>query len=162
MDNRPAPPKHAEKLLLWFLKEELAEEVLGDLDEKFYTTLKNNNTRKAKRNYWFQVIYYMRPFAFRFFKSKLFNNNAKVKHNFKVSYRQLLRNKVYSVINIGGLAMGLTVAMLIGLWVQDELEFNKYHKNYENIYQLLRVNTDPDGLFIKAALDNPVDSLRRE
>ncbi len=138
--------------MLWFLKEELAEEVLGDLDEKFYTTLNKNNLSKAKRNYWFQVINYMRPFAFKFLRSKLFNNTAMVKHNFKVSYRQLLRNKVYSVINIGGLAMGLTVAMLIGLWVQDELSFNKYHKNYNNIYQLLRVNTDPDGIYVNTSL----------
>lgn len=60
-----------------------------------------------------------------------------IRHNFKVSYRQMLRNKAYSFINIGGLAMGMVVAMLIGLWVHDELTFNQYHKSYDNIVQVL-------------------------
>ena len=162
MNKRPSPPRSAEKLLLWFLKEELAEEVLGDLDEKYYATLSKHSINKAKRNYWFQVIHYMRPFAFKFFRSKLLNNNAMFKHNFKVSYRQLLSNKVYSVINIGGLAMGLTVAMLIGLWAQDELSFNKYHKNYDHLYQLLRVNSDPDGVFVNTSLTTAMGTYLKD
>ncbi len=61
-----------------------------------------------------------------------------IKHNFKVSLRQLMKNKVYSSINIGGLALGMTVAMLIGLWVTDELTYNKNHDNYNSIVQVLR------------------------
>ena len=48
---------------------------------------------------------------------------------FKIAWRNLVRNKVYSAINIGGLAVGMAVAMLIGLWLRDELSFNKYHQN---------------------------------
>jgi putative ABC transport system permease protein len=51
----------------------------------------------------------------------------------KIALRNLLRNKVYSFINIGGLAVGMAVAMLIGLWVWDELSFNKSHENYDRI-----------------------------
>jgi putative ABC transport system permease protein len=54
----------------------------------------------------------------------------------KIALRNLLRNKVYSFINIGGLAVGMAVAMLIGLWVWDELSFNKSHKNYDRIAQV--------------------------
>jgi putative ABC transport system permease protein len=54
----------------------------------------------------------------------------------KVALRNLLRNKVYSFINIGGLAVGMAVAMLIGFWVWDELSFNKSHKNYDRIAQV--------------------------
>lgn len=61
-----------------------------------------------------------------------------IRHNLKVIYRQMLRSKAYSLINIGGLAMGMVVAMLIGLWVYDELSFNQYHDNYDNIVQVLR------------------------
>lgn len=49
--------------------------------------------------------------------------------------RNLLKSKVYSLINIVGLAVGIAVAMLIGLWVWDELSYNKYHKNYDRIVQ---------------------------
>lgn len=64
---------------------------------------------------------------------------------FKIAWRNLLRNKVYSTINIGGLAVGMTVAMLIGLWVYDELSFDTYHKNYNRIAQVMQ-NQTVDGL----------------
>lgn len=138
------PPKWAERLLLSFLKEELVEEVLGDLDEKFYSLLETQSLRKAQMNYWYQVFNYMRPFAF-----KNFNSNpifyVMIKHNFIISFRTLLKNKLSSFINIGGLAIGMTVVMLVGLWMHDEISFNKYHDNYDQIVQVLRQDTD-DGI----------------
>jgi putative ABC transport system permease protein len=54
----------------------------------------------------------------------------------KIALRNLVKNKVYSFINIAGLAVGMAVAMLIGLWMIDELSANKHHKNYEILYQV--------------------------
>ncbi|MCF0061024.1 ABC transporter permease [Dyadobacter chenwenxiniae] len=51
----------------------------------------------------------------------------------KIALRNLLKSKGYSAINIGGLAIGMAVAMLAGLWIYDELSFNKNHKNYDHI-----------------------------
>ncbi|HEY9116475.1 MAG TPA: ABC transporter permease, partial [Roseivirga sp.] len=161
--NHIAPPRLAEKLLLWFLKDELAEEVLGDLDEKFYSTATKHSIKKARRNYWYQVFNYLRPFAFKYFRSKLFKNNSMIQHNFKVSCRQMLKNKGYSFINIFGLAMGMVVAMLIGLWVMDELNFNKYHKDYEQIAQVLRVEADGQGgIAVNSSLTTGMGTLLRE
>jgi predicted permease len=56
-----------------------------------------------------------------------------IRNYFKIAFRNLLKNKGYAAINIGGLAAGMAVAMLIGLWIYDELSFNKYHKNYDHI-----------------------------
>lgn len=58
------------------------------------------------------------------------------KNYFKTAWRNLIKTKGYSAINIGGLAVGMAVAMLIGLWVYDELSFNKYHQNYDRIAQV--------------------------
>ncbi|WAC09908.1 ABC transporter permease [Dyadobacter pollutisoli] len=58
-----------------------------------------------------------------------------IKNYFVIALRNLFKNKVYSFINIAGLAVGIAVAMLIGLWVWDELSFNKYHKNYDRLTQ---------------------------
>ena len=52
----PKPPKYANKLLRWFLKEELEEEVVGDLEEKFYQNVKDKSLFKAKANYWYQTL----------------------------------------------------------------------------------------------------------
>lgn len=59
-----------------------------------------------------------------------------IRNYFKIAFRNLVNNKVYSAINIGGLAVGMAVAILIGLWVYDELTYNKYHKNYDRIAQV--------------------------
>lgn len=61
-----------------------------------------------------------------------------LKNYFKVAWRNLVKSKGYSAINIGGLAVGMTVAIMIGLWVYDELSYNKYHKNYDSIAQVMQ------------------------
>ncbi|SFD80152.1 ABC-type antimicrobial peptide transport system, permease component [Chitinophaga sp. CF118] len=60
---------------------------------------------------------------------------------FKIAWRNLIKSKGYSLINIGGLAAGMSVAMLIGLWIWDELSFDKYNKNYNQIAQLMQNQT---------------------
>jgi putative ABC transport system permease protein len=64
-----------------------------------------------------------------------------IKNYFKTAWRNLLRNKVSSFINIGGLAIGMAVAILIGLWIYDELSFDKDFKHYDRIAQVLQNNT---------------------
>lgn len=55
----------------------------------------------------------------------------------KAAWRNLVKNKMYSFINILGLATGMAVVMLIGLWMHDELTANKHHKNYSSLYQVM-------------------------
>src|SRR6187402_1906456 len=61
-----------------------------------------------------------------------------IKNYFKIAWRNLIKSKGYSAINIGGLAVGMAVAMLIGLWVYDELSYDKYHDNYGRIAQVMQ------------------------
>ena len=63
----------------------------------------------------------------------------------KIAWRNLLRNKAYSAINIGGLAVGMAVAVLIAIWINDELSANRHHKNYETLYQV-KMNQTFDGV----------------
>ena len=63
-----------------------------------------------------------------------------IKNYFKIAFRNLLKNKGYSFINISGLATGMAVAILIGLWMWDELTYNKYHKNYDRLAQVWQHN----------------------
>jgi putative ABC transport system permease protein len=55
---------------------------------------------------------------------------------FKLAYRNIIRDKVYSIINITGLAIGLASSILILLWVQNELSYDKFHKNANQIYRV--------------------------
>ncbi len=60
---------------------------------------------------------------------------------FNIALRNLFKNKVSSFINIAGLAVGMAVAMLIGLWIWDELTFDTHHKNYDHIVQVMQHQT---------------------
>lgn len=64
-----------------------------------------------------------------------------IKNYLKIAWRQLIKNKGYSFINIGGLATGMAVAMLIGLWIYDELSFNKSYQNYDRIVKVMQHQT---------------------
>jgi hypothetical protein len=57
---------------------------------------------------------------------------------FKTAWRNLVKSKVSSFINISGLAIGMAVAILIGLWIWDELSFDSSNKNYDAIAQVAR------------------------
>lgn len=60
------------------------------------------------------------------------------KNYFKTAFRNLIKSKGYSAINIGGLAVGMAVAILIGLWIWSELTTNKNYKNYNRIVRVMQ------------------------
>jgi len=68
----------------------------------------------------------------------------------KIAWRNLKKNKGFTSIYILGLSIGLAVFMLDGLWIRDELSFNRYHKHYERIAQVMHngvSNGEPLTLF---------------
>jgi hypothetical protein len=150
------PPKFGRQLLLRFLRDDLAEEVQGDLDEKFYSILKNRSTFGARLNYWYQVLSYIRPFAIRKKKHFYINDHAMYQNYLKIGWRNMRRNAGCTFINVGGLAVGMAVAMLNGLWIWDELSFNKYHKNYDRIAQVAIRGAGKNGDWVGLTLTYPM------
>jgi putative ABC transport system permease protein len=60
-----------------------------------------------------------------------------LKNYIKIAWRNLFRNKGFSITNLLGLTIGMTCTMLILFWVKDELSYDKFHSNYKNIYQVI-------------------------
>jgi len=79
-----------------------------------------------------------------------------IKNYFTVAFRNLGKNKSSSFINIGGLAIGMAVAMLIGLWIHDELSFDKYHKNYDRIAQVMQHQTSNGIVYSDVSMPFPI------
>ncbi len=69
-------------------------------------------------------------------KISIRNNTAMFKNYFKTGWRNLVKNRFYSIINISGLTIGLAVGILILLWVKDEFSFDRFNKKEANIYKL--------------------------
>lgn len=64
-----------------------------------------------------------------------------LKNYFIIAWRNLVKNKVHSFINIAGLSVGMAVAVLISLWIYDELSFNKNFDNYNQLAQVMQNQT---------------------
>ena len=74
-----------------------------------------------------------------------------IKNYLKIAWRNLMKNKIFSFINIFGLMIGLTSFLLIALYVFDELTFDRFHKNAENIYRVIEFKTTSEGKETKTA-----------
>jgi putative ABC transport system permease protein len=108
--------------------------VEGDLVELFQERVSNAGPRIANIRFIIDVLLLFRPSMIQNLEGiNQLNNYGMIKSYFRIGWRNMLRNKGYSFINIGGLAVGLTVVILIGLWIYDELSFNRYHSNYNRI-----------------------------
>ena len=76
---------------------------------------------------------------------RTFNHTAMFRNYLTTTLRNLLRNKVYSTINIVGLSLGLACAMLIILYTKDELSYDRFHTNGSHIYRIVHTRIGPDG-----------------
>jgi len=85
-----------------------------------------------------------------------------IKNYFKIAWRNLLKNKVYSFINIFGLAIGMAVTIMITLWVIDELNFNKFFENHDQIAQVYQSQTSNGNIGTGPSLPRPLEFLLRK
>ncbi len=79
-----------------------------------------------------------------------------IRNYLKIAIRNLTRNIGYSIINIGGLAVGMSVAMFIGLWVYDELNYNRYHEQYSRVAQVMQQQTVNNHVHTQVAIPIPL------
>jgi len=70
-----------------------------------------------------------------------------IKNYFKIAWRNLIRNKGFSITNILGLTIGMTCTIFIFLWVKDEISFDKFHKEHDNIYQVMATRDFKNTIF---------------
>lgn len=140
------PPKLANQFLEWILKADLVEEVLGDLEEKFDTQINKKSPFKAKANYWYQTLNYLRPFAIRNNLITDLNPFFMWTHNLKLAFRNSIRDKSTFFINLIGLSTGLACTLLIALWVMDEWQVDKFHKKEGQLYTAMIHHGQSDGI----------------
>ena len=67
------------------------------------------------------------------------------KNYLKIAYRNILKQKTYSIINIFGLALGLTACILVGVYIYQDFSYDNYHVNRDRLYRLTTHTTDPAG-----------------
>jgi putative ABC transport system permease protein len=131
------PPRFSEWILYHLLEKEEREFISGDLREIYGQVRDSSGNLKAKIWYWGHIIRSIRPFLFNliYWRICMFTNYL------KLAIRHMRRHWGYSLINILGLAIGMACCILIFLWVQHELSYNRFHEKADDLY-LITVSGD--------------------
>lgn len=157
--KRNTPPPLSLRLIRYLCREELHEELEGNLHE-FYIT--HNNTF-SKLSYWYEVIKYLRPSTLRSFTQN--RKGSMFIFNPLLTVRNLARQGSSTLINLSGFTMSLVCVFFLYFYIRSEIDTDKFHKDGDQIYRAIRVsqiNGNPynigitSGPFAKAlALDFP-------
>ena len=142
----PHPPKWATRLLAWYCRAELLEDLQGDLTEYFHRNLQERGAPVARLIYILDVLKFFRPYTIRkpAFSNPL-NGTLSMKKQLQFSFRRLGRHKLTTGINILGLTLGILSCLVIYLYVSFEFSYDKFHTDGDRIYRVIASTSKADG-----------------
>ncbi|MGN8034511.1 ABC transporter permease [Chitinophaga sp. 22321] len=145
------PPSWALQFVEWYCKPGLVEDLTGDLHECFERNVQLHGPRRAKLIYIIDAFKFFRSYTVR--RSifvNLFMNRIMIGSYVKTSGRNIMRNKLFSFINILGLAISMSVGLLLIAFLLDLRSYDRFHKNGERIYRITNIltsNSEENGKF---------------
>ncbi|UOY08070.1 ABC transporter permease [Muricauda sp. SCSIO 64092] len=124
----------------WFCHPNYLEDLEGDLRERFGKRLEERGIRSAKRLFTLDVLGLFRPGLIRSFPRTLniFDRDM-FKNHLKIGFRNLLKHRVFTLINIGGMTIGMVCFILISLYIQYELSYDGHHEKADRIYRVSQI-----------------------
>ncbi|MEQ9289891.1 MAG: FtsX-like permease family protein [Cyclobacteriaceae bacterium] len=145
------PPKWAMRFFSWYCKDELKDAILGDMLELYHRRVIRITKRKADWLFCWNVLLFFQPFTLKKNLKLHSNHTAMLQHHIKITWRTLLKDKLYSSIKIGGFALGIAICLLIALFVKDELGVDRHYENAESIYRILGATSNPEDTWSRAS-----------
>ncbi|MGA0558131.1 permease prefix domain 2-containing transporter [Larkinella sp. VNQ87] len=145
--SHPEPPRWAGRLLRGFCAPHRVDEMEGDLEELFRQRVESIGLQRARWRYWRDVLSLVRPFMIRR-QASLYTNPSHmdmISNYFKIAWRKILHQKTFSLLNIFGLALSMSVGLLIMLLYQDGYNYDQFHKDAELIYRVNTIANRKDG-----------------
>ena len=139
--GKPEPPRFWSSFLRWFCPQDLYEGIEGDLLEQFEDEVETKGLRRARRRFSGHVIRFFRPEIllrnqFSASMNNLFSMLDLSKMYLQVAWRNLIRHRSVSVINIVGLAVSLSIGLLILLMIKHRLDFDTFHPDSDRLYRI--------------------------
>jgi putative ABC transport system permease protein len=138
MKENIQPPRWAERILQWYCRPELLEDLQGDLNEYFHRHYREKGAWRAKLLYVADVIKFFRLYTIR--KPHFVNlilHWIMLNSYVKTSGRNLIRNKLFSSINIIGLALSMTVGLIVIAMIDDAYRYDRFHAHNDRIYRVI-------------------------
>jgi len=138
-----SPPKWAVRFFLWYCNDHLSDAALGDMLELYARRKRKLGERKADALFLWNVVCFLQPFAVKR-KSSPQNHFAMFENYFKIAWRTMSRQKMYTGITLGGFALGLATCMLIFLFIRNELSYDKRYADGTRIFRMYNDYRSPD------------------
>lgn len=129
-----SPPKWADRCLSWFCKDELLEEIRGDLHEFYGMERAEKSALKANWSYWYHMLHFIRPFAL---KNKTRTRQTPFimyKSYLKTGFRNLKRQKLASFINVFGLATTIAISLVVYVLIDRQFSLDDFHADADHIF----------------------------
>ena len=143
MKQQKSPPQWMNSLLEKFCDDRLFEGIAGDLLEDFLVDVEVNGYRRAKWNYIFQSIGFLRLIFKK--KTKLMTPMRSIWLNYlSTTLRSVKKNKAYFAINLLGLILAITCGWFALVYIQDEFNFDQIHSDKDRTYRLYKRNYNPN------------------
>ncbi|WP_240646631.1 ABC transporter permease [Chitinophaga rhizosphaerae] len=150
------PPAWAQRFVEWYCKPGLVEDLTGDLHECFERNLATMGPRRAKLVYIIDAFKFFRSYTVRkTLFAHLFMNRIMIGSYVKTSGRNILRNKLFSFINILGLAISMSVGLLLIAFLLDLRSYDRFHENGGRIHRITSIftsNSEQGGKFATASI----------
>jgi putative ABC transport system permease protein len=141
----------------------LRDSIEGDLMEMYEETKATKGKTKADTKFILDVLLLFRPGIIRPAEGhQQLNNYGMLKNYLTISWRSLLKQKMYSFIKIGGFAIGVAACLLIALFIKDELSYDKHYTNHKQLYRALGVITENGDIKKGVAFPAPMASAIKE
>jgi putative ABC transport system permease protein len=133
-----APPKPFLRFFRWYCHPLMQDYIEGDLMEVYDERVKRLGKRKADLKFIIDVLLLFRPSIIKPAEGfQHLNNYSMLKNYFKIGWRSLAKQKMYSSVKIGGFALGVAACILIALFIKDELSYDKQYPNGDRIYRII-------------------------
>ena len=152
MSGKYIPPPLSLKLIKLVCKEELSEEIEGNLIER-YSMLQADQRSFVMIRYWYEVLNYLRPYFLKSLKLKI--TGTMFIFNPKVTIRNLVRHRVSTIISLVGFIVGLTSVTFLYFYLENELNYDAFHVDRDEIYRVYRTSQDESGEFYDVGVSSP-------
>jgi putative ABC transport system permease protein len=161
------PPRFVDQLFEWYCGNAPIEDLRGDMEELFYTNLGRMSVARAKLKYFQQALSLLFSYAIKKRKQKSAYhqysqqsiNVSMLKNYLKIAFRNLIGHKAYTFINVLGLAIGMASCIMLALYVQSELSYDKDFTDAESIHKLILERKYPDQTKILAGVPHSFASV---
>lgn len=162
MNALPELPRWLVAFFRWYCKSDRFEELHGDLEELYIDRVEDVGRTRALLHYAWDVLRCCQPYAWKKLESQINSNTGMLINFYLTALRSLRKHKAYFLINLSGLAIGITSFIFITLYIVNELSYDRFHEGYGQIFRVENHATIQGEVNLDATTSGPIAKVLLE